>query len=130
MKHFEIEIQKLNYIYDNLLSGLIAVPLLSAILFYSYYGIVDTKHLYIWFVSNLIVILFRAFLLSSYRKATITQNNFLFYYKTFFVFSFFDSFFVGEWCFFYISISSRISNHYTTVCSGTHFWCFGKYFVI
>ena len=100
MKHFEIEIQKLNYIYDNLLSGLIAVPLLSAILFYSYYGIVDTKHLYIWFVSNLIVILFRAFLLSSYRKATITQNNFLFYYKTFFVLASLTAFLWGSGAFF------------------------------
>ena len=87
MKHFEIEIQKLNHIYDNVVSGIIAVPLLSAIIFYSYYGIVNSQHLSIWFMLNLIVIFMRGFLLLSYRKTTITQDNFSFYYKTFFVLS-------------------------------------------
>jgi len=87
LKHFEIEIQKLDHIYDNVISGLIAVPLLSAIVFYAYYEIVNLQYLYIWFILNLLVMLLRGLLLLSYRKTTITQNNFSYYYQAFFVLS-------------------------------------------
>ena len=87
MKHFEIEIQKLDHIYDNVISGLIAVPLLSAIVLYAYYDIVNLQYLYIWFMLNLLVMLLRGLLLLSYRKTTITQNNFSYYYQAFFVLS-------------------------------------------
>jgi len=87
LKHFEIEIQKLDHIYDNVISGLIAVPLLSAIVLYAYYDIVNLQYLYIWFMLNLLVMLLRGLLLLSYRKTTITQNNFSYYYQAFFVLS-------------------------------------------
>ena len=87
MKHFSIEVQKLDHIYTNLLSALLAVLALSTMLLYSYYGVVDTQNLLTWYILNIIVIFLRIILLFSYNKTIITQNNFSFYYITFFILS-------------------------------------------
>ncbi|MEN8303165.1 MAG: ATP-binding protein, partial [Campylobacterota bacterium] len=85
LNRFEIKLKKLDYIYENLLGGLIGIFGLSTIIYFTFNGIVDSKNLTTWFILNIVLVLMRLFLLKTYKKSIITSNNYLMYYILFFV---------------------------------------------
>jgi len=103
LKNIEIEIKKLDYLYENLPSALIAVFVLSNIIIYFLYNIVDTQNLIIWFSLNIFLLITRVILLSSYKENKITSSNFSKYYKSFFILSTLNAILWGSSVFFILS---------------------------
>lgn len=87
MKNFKIEVEKLNYLYDNLLSGVVAVFLLSVIFLYTLSGLVPIFNLSLWFSLNTVLMFVRIFLYFYYKKVLINQDNHSTYYYLFFTLS-------------------------------------------
>ena len=84
-ENFIIEIKKLDYLYENLLSGLIAILGLTTIIFFTFADLVESQNLNIWLILNILILLLRGFLLTSYKKTKITKENFFWYYSFFFI---------------------------------------------
>ena len=85
MENFEIEVKKLDYLYENLPSGLVGIFTLSLIIYFTFNGLVDSINLNIWFYSNIFLLVLRILLLVSYKKTKITINNYSKYYFIFFI---------------------------------------------
>lgn len=81
---FEIEVKKLNYLYDNLLTSLIGVFGLSLIIAVSLYQVVEPDRLFLWFSFHTLLVFVRYYILNSYKKVTITEKNYTKYYQLFF----------------------------------------------
>jgi signal transduction histidine kinase/CheY-like chemotaxis protein len=82
---FEIEVKKLNYLYDNLLTSLIGIFGLSLIIAVSLYQVVEPDRLLLWLMLHTFLVFVRYFILNSYKKITITENNYTRYYQLFFI---------------------------------------------
>jgi len=100
LKNIELEIKKLDYLYENLPSALLAVFILSTIMLFSLYDNVDTNNLMIWFTLNLILIMLRVKLLFSYNKIVIRPSLLSKYYKSFFLLSTLNAILWGSSAFF------------------------------
>ncbi len=85
MKHFRLEVKQLDYIYNNVTNALIALFLLSVIIVYTYYDLVNTLYLVSWFLANLFLVVLRFLLYAQYQKTTITLKNYRYFYQSFFI---------------------------------------------
>jgi len=95
-----IEIKRLDYLYENTLSGVVAIFVLSLVIFFTFDGFVDYQNLVVWFSLNILLFFTRAYLLLSYKKTKIDSNNFLKYYRLFFLFAVFSASLWGASAFF------------------------------
>ena len=82
-----IECNKVNYLFENLLSGLGAIFLLSLIIFFSFYNLVDDTNLWIWITLNTITLLMRWQLHRTYISDKFRCENIDKHYKMFFLLS-------------------------------------------
>jgi signal transduction histidine kinase len=85
LNFFEIEIKKLNYLFENVASGMMAIFALVIIIFITFYGQIETLSLVIWSLLNLLLLFLRTLLLISFNKDTLTEQNFTTYYVSFFI---------------------------------------------
>ncbi len=85
MENFEIQVKRLDYLYTNLLNGLIAIFSMSLIMLFTFYNIVDTQNLLIWFFLQVVLLVFRYYLYLLYKADTITKKNFFKYHIKFFI---------------------------------------------
>jgi len=76
----EIEIKRLDYLFSNLLSGLVAILSLSTIIYFSFRSYIDSTHLNLWFSLNIFLLTLRLLLLLYYKKSVITQKNIKLFY--------------------------------------------------
>ena len=80
MNNFDLEAKKLAYIYNNLSNALVALFMVSSLLFYAYYNLVDNGTLSIWYGLNIVLIVLRMKLFFEYKKVGITEENFARFY--------------------------------------------------
>ena len=96
MKGFNQERKKLEYLYKDTPSILSALFVLFSILMYTYYGVVATQNLVIWYSLNVVMLVFRFVIFMQYKQNKITKDNFQEYYWKFFVTMAFGAFFLGS----------------------------------
>ncbi len=96
---YEIKLKRLDYLFDNLTSGIIAKLTLSTIILVTFYSHVQTNNLLIWFTLNIVLLVARGVLLLSYNKNSITEENFSMYYKQFYVLAVLSAFLWGSGAF-------------------------------
>jgi len=87
MNYKNLKIKKVESLYNNLLSPLFAVVVLTLIVYYSYQGLIAQEYLTLWMVLNLSVIFLRIFSYMVYKKVPLNANNLSKYYITFFLLS-------------------------------------------
>ncbi len=74
-KNFKLEVAKLDYLYENTQSAIIAIVVLSIVIFFTFQGQTDTTTLYIWLTLNIVTALLRAILLLYYKRVKINMHN-------------------------------------------------------
>jgi len=79
----EIEIKKIDYLFDGLMSGLAAVFVLSSMIFYILFDSVNNSNLIIWFIANIIAIAARLLLYKQYKNNKSLDKDNRKYYITF-----------------------------------------------
>ncbi len=100
MKHFNVQVKQLDYIYNNVSNALMALLFLSFIIFYAYYDLVNTRYLTLWFSANIFLVFVRTLLYLQYKKTPITEENYPYFYKSFFLFTLLGAFLWGGGAFF------------------------------
>jgi len=100
VKHFRLEVKQLDYIYNNVTNALIALFLLSVIIVYTYYDLVNTLYLVSWFLANLFLVVLRFLLYAQYQKTTITLKNYRYFYQSFFILAILGALLWGAGAFF------------------------------
>jgi len=102
MKNFNLKVKQLDYLYDNLLNGIIGIFILTSIVLFTYYDLVLSLNLAIWFSLNMTIMLFRFLSLRSYKNVTITDKNYTKYYLIFFILSSLNAALWGSMAFYLI----------------------------
>jgi len=87
LNHKNIEIQKVESLYNALLSPLLAIFVLSFIIYYSFNGLVPQDNLNIWLILNMLLLLLRVFSYLSYKKTKVNAQNVQKFYRCFFILS-------------------------------------------
>ena len=100
MNRNNIEIKKIESLYEDMLSPVVTVFLLSIIIYYNFNGLVPQENLNIWLGLSLIVSLLRLFSYVSYRRVKLSSLNMSKYYKYFFILSFLSALLWGSSAFF------------------------------
>ncbi len=83
MKDKRVLIKQVDYLYNNTLSALVAIFVLSVVIYFSFEGLVDSTNLTIWILLSLSVIALRVTTYFLYKKATISVDNIDKYYYIF-----------------------------------------------
>lgn len=83
-KKFQIRKARLDYLYNNITGGLIAIFSISLMIFLTFRGKVDGSYLNIWFILNIFIVLTRYALVTKYKKVFITEKNYFNYYFAFY----------------------------------------------
>ena len=104
MNQFNIEKNKLDYLYKNLTSSLLGIFILASIIFFGFYNLTD-EHLYLWYILNVFILFLRVISLIFYKKTNITERNFSLYYWIFFVFSSLSAFLWGSLAFYILPLA-------------------------
>ena len=86
IKNFEIESKRIAYLFENLPSANFAIFALSSILFFTFKGTNEGLALYIWYMLNILLVMFRFMLFYVYKKIGISEKNLGIFYKSLFVF--------------------------------------------
>ena len=81
---FKVEVQKLEYLYANLLTSMVGAFLIAILTYVAIVDNVDKEILNIWIFSILVLTLFRLFSYKIYKNETITSQNISKYFKLFF----------------------------------------------
>lgn len=100
MNYKNIEIKKIESLYNALLSPLAAIFILSFIIYYSFEGLVEEQNLNIWLGLNMLLLFVRVLSFISYKKTKITSTNISKYYKSFFILSTLSAILWGSSAFF------------------------------
>lgn len=85
MKFMNIEIKKLQYIYEGFLSSLASLIVIASVIFYSLYDFVDNTNLTIWYIINIFLLTLRGLLFLQYKRTTFKQENYAYFYWSFFI---------------------------------------------
>jgi len=100
LNYKNIEIQKIESLYNALLSPLLAIFFLSFIIYYSFEGLVIQENLNIWLGLNMLLLMLRVLSYISYRKTKLNSQNVQKFYRSFFILSTMSAILWGSSAFF------------------------------
>ncbi len=86
IKNFKVELNKLEYLYENTPSAIIGILVLSLVIFFAFKGHTDQTSLDIWLALNIFLSVLRTASLFYYKRTTITLHNLAFFKSIIFIF--------------------------------------------
>ncbi len=86
IKNFKVELNKLDYLYENTPSAIIGILVLSLVIFFAFQGHTNQTSLDIWLTLNIVLSVLRTASLFYYKRTTITLHNLLLFKSMIFIF--------------------------------------------
>ena len=100
IKNFKVELNKLDYLYENTPSAIIGILVLSLVIFFAFKGHTDQRSLDIWLALNIFLSVLRTGSLFYYKRTTITLHNLLLFKSMIFIFIVLSGFLWGVGAFY------------------------------
>jgi len=85
MQNRDVGVKQVEYLYSNLVSALLAVLLITVVIFFTFEELVDSNNLAIWTTCSIVVVVLRLLLYAVYKKDKLNVSNVDKYYYLFFI---------------------------------------------